>query len=131
MENPRLPKLVQIPPRMQKRFGKGTMLLPHPRDVEAMIKAVPNGRVTTVSNIRESLASKFMADVACPLVTGIFVRITAEAAEEEARAGKKRITPYWRVVKDDGALYPKFPGGVARQAARLQAEGHRVVKGRG
>jgi alkylated DNA nucleotide flippase Atl1 len=58
------------------------------------------------------------------------VRIAAEAADEDAAAGKKRIAPYWRVVKEDGSLYPKFPGGVERQAERLREEGVAVVKGK-
>ena len=33
------------------------------------------------------------------------------------------MTPYWRVVKDDGSLYPKFPGGVERQRRYLKSEG--------
>jgi len=131
MHNPNLPKLVAIPPNMRKRLGKGTMLLPSPRDVDAFIRSVPRGSVTTVARIRASLAQKFLADTACPLVTGIFVRIAAEAAEEDARAGKAKITPYWRVVKDDGSLNPKFPGGVEQQAAKLRAEGHRVLPGAG
>ena len=40
------------------------------------------------------------------------------------RNGKKSITPYWRVIKKDGSLNPKFPGGVEAQAKRLEAEGH-------
>jgi alkylated DNA nucleotide flippase Atl1 len=130
MENPNLPKLAAVPPAMQSRYGDGVMLLPSPREVDAFIRAVPKGRVITVSQIREALAHKYAADVTCPLVTGIFVRIAAEAAEEEAAAGKKRITPYWRVVKEDGSLNPKFPGGIERQQERLRDEGHRFVPGR-
>ena len=84
----------------------------------------------TVGALRKFLAAKYATDAACPLVTGIFVRIAAEAAEEAAREGNKRITPYWRVVKEDGSLYPKFPGGVERQSERLRSEGIRVVAGR-
>jgi hypothetical protein len=131
MDNPNLPKLVAIPPNMQKRFGEGTMLVPSPVEVEAFIRTVRPGSVTTVSRIREFLAGKYSADVTCPLTTGIFVRIAAEAAEEDASAGKARITPYWRVLKDDGSLNPKFPGGVDRQAKNLRAEGHRIVPGTG
>jgi hypothetical protein len=131
MENPNLPKVVDIPPRMQKRTGPGTMVLPSPHDVEDTMRGIRKGRVMSVSRIREFLAGKYAADTACPLLTGIFVRIADEAAEEDARAGKSRITPYWRVVKDDGSLNPKFPGGVARQAERLREEGHRIVAGKG
>jgi hypothetical protein len=131
MDNPGLPKVVAIPVRMQKRFGTGTMLIPSPREVDALIRTVSKGSVVTVSKMREFLAGKYAANVTCPLTTGIFVRIAAEAAEEEARAGKVRITPYWRVVKDDGSLNPKFPGGAERQAAKLRAEGHRILPARG
>lgn len=131
MENPNLPKIVEIPARMHKKWGTGKMLLPHPSEVEAYIRSVPKGSVVTVSQIRRALAEQHNTDIACPLLTGIFVRITAEAAEEDATSGKSRITPYWRVVKDDGSLNPKFPGGVQRQSKRLQNEGHLLVKSTG
>jgi alkylated DNA nucleotide flippase Atl1 len=131
MDNPKLPKVEEVPPKMRKRFGTGTILIPSPREVDALIRTVPEGSVVTVSKIRESLAGKHGADVTCPLTTGIFVRIAAEAAEESSRAGDATITPYWRVVKDDGSLNPKFPGGVERQAERLREEGHRIVPGKG
>jgi len=126
MDNPNLPKVVRIPAKMRKTCGMGTMLVPSPRDVDAYIRTVPKGRLVTVKRIREALAGKFAADVTCPLTTGIFVWIAAEAAEEAAREGKTRITPYWRVVRDDGSLNPKFPGGVEAQAERLRDEGHRI-----
>jgi hypothetical protein len=107
------------------------MLVPSPREVEAMIQAVPKRSVITVSQIRKSVAEKHDAETTCPLTTGILVRIVAEAAEEEAGEGKKGITPYWRVLKDDGSLNPKFPGGVAMQAARLSAEGHPILPAAG
>jgi len=132
MHNPNLPKLVAVLPNMQKRFGpSGTMVLPRPLDVDAYIRSVPPGSVATMSQMREFLSEKYLADTTCPLVTGIFVRIAAEAAEEDASGGKTEITPYWRVVKDDGSLNPKFPGGVERQARRLRAEGHRIIPGTG
>jgi hypothetical protein len=130
MHNPNLPKVVDIPPKMQKRLGRGTLLIPSPEDVEAEIRSIRKGTVRPVSRIRADLAARYSTHTACPLVTGIFVRIAAEAAEEEARAGKTRITPYWRVVKDDGSLNPKFPGGVVAQAERLHDEGVEVVNGK-
>jgi 6-O-methylguanine DNA methyltransferase, DNA binding domain len=131
LNNPNLPKVVRILPNLRQRFPEGSMLVPSPLEVEAFIRTVRKGSVTTVSQIREYLAAKYAVDATCPLTTGIFVRLAAEAAEEDARAGVTRITPYWRVVKDDGSLNPKFPGGVARQAERLRAEGHRIVPGIG
>lgn len=130
MDDPKLPKIVDIPPRMQKRYGEGKMVIPSPNEVDALIREVRKGKVTTVSKLRELLAAQHDTQVACPLCTGIFVRIASEAAEEDAAAGKKKITPYWRVVADNGALNPKFPGGVERQAERLTSEGHRIVAGK-
>jgi hypothetical protein len=112
-------KVIQIPPRMANRFGSGTMLIPRPLDVDATIRKTGKGSLITPSQIRESLARANEADVTCPLTTGIFIRIAAEAAEEDLRNGKKRITPYWRVVREDGSLMEKLPGGVKAQAQRL------------
>ena len=63
--------------------------------------------------------------------TGIFVGISARAAEEDAAEGKEDITPYWRTVKAGGKLNEKFPGGAETQAERLTAEGHEIEPGRG
>ena len=111
--------------------GRGRMLIPKPLDVDALIRNVPRGKLATVAQIRERLAKDFHADLTCPLTTGIFLRIAAEAAEEDLRVGKREITPYWRVVKKDGALNEKFPGGTEAQAARLREEGHTIQPGKG
>jgi 6-O-methylguanine DNA methyltransferase, DNA binding domain len=126
LEKPQEPKLVNVPPKMS-RFGSGTMLIPTPLLVDDVIRKVPKGKLVTVSEIRRKLAREFSADVTCPLTTGIFIRIAAEAAEEDRINGRKRVTPYWRVVKDDGSLNPKFPGGPAQQTSDLRAEGFTVV----
>jgi hypothetical protein len=59
-------KIVQIPPRMQARFGKGTMVIPKPLDVDALIRRVPKGKMATVLQLREELARRSKVDVACP-----------------------------------------------------------------
>lgn len=123
-------KVVVIPQKMRKRFGplrkNATILIPRPLDVDALIRRVPRGKLVTQGQLRERLARDAAADVACPITTGIFVRIVAEAAEESAREGKSRIAPYWRVVRDDGRLLEKLPGGPAAQAERLAEEGHQI-----
>ena len=122
MERPQEPKLVQVPPKMS-RFGNGMMLIPTPKLVDGIVRQVPRGWLVTVGEIRRKLAADHSADVTCPLTTGIFIRIVAEASEEERANGRKRVAPYWRVIKDDGSLNPKFPGGVGQQARYLRAEG--------
>lgn len=127
LERPQEARLVKVPPKMS-RFGKGMMLIPTPSLVNGLLRKVPRGKLVTVGTIREKLARDHEADVTCPLTTGIFVRIVAEAAEEDRGQNKKRITPYWRVVRDDGSLNPKFPGGIDQQTRYLRAEGFSVVK---
>ena len=130
-EHPNHGKVVAIPPRMRKRFGQGTMLIPRPRDVDTVMRKVRKGKLITSSQIREQLATASKADHSCPMTTGIFVRIAAQAAEEDREAGKKRVTPYWRTIKDDGKLNEKFPGGVRAQAAKLRQEGFTIEPGKG
>ena len=127
LEKPQQPKLVKIPPKMS-RFGTGTMLIPTPNLVDELVRRIPKGKLVSVSEIRRKLASDFAADVTCPLTTGIFIRIAAEAAEEDRANGRRRITPYWRVVKDDGSLNPKFPGGEELQTRCLRDDGLSIVR---
>ena len=126
IDKPQDVKIVKVPPKMS-RFGSGTMLIPTPKLIDAMIRKVPKGKLVTVSELRRKLARDFRTDVTCPLTTGIFVRIAAEAAEEDRANGKRRIAPYWRVIKDDGSMNPKFPGGLAQQTRYLRAEGFAVA----
>ena len=107
------------------------MLIPKPLDVDALVRRVQRGKLATVDQIRERLARDFGADLTCPLTTGIFLRIAAEAAEEDASRGERDITPYWRVIKGDGSLNEKLPGGVEAQSHRLRNEGHAIEPGRG
>lgn len=107
------------------------MLVPKPLDVDALIRKIRKGKLVTVTQIMKRLAKDFHADIACPMTTGIFIRIAAEAAEEDLSKGKKQITPYWRVLKMNGSLNEKFPGGTKAQAARLKKEGHRIQPSKG
>ncbi len=122
-----LPKVAKIEGPMSKRWGRGTVVVPAPREVDEAMRKVPRGRLVTINEIRQHLATKHHATIGCPLTTGIFAWIAAHAAEEAAAEGVKRITPYWRTLKSGGELNPKFPGGVAAIKHRLEAEGHRVV----
>lgn len=130
-EHPNHGKLVPIPPPWQKRHGKGMMLIPRPLDVEAALRKVRKGKLMTQGVLRAQLAEAAGAETSCPMTTGLFARMVAEAVEEDLRAGKKRVTPYWRLVRDDGKLIEKFPGGPDSQAARLREEGFTVDPGKG
>ena len=111
--------------------GGGTLLIPRPLDIDALMRKVQKGKLVTLDQIRERLAGEHGADDTCPLCAGIFLRIAAEVAEEDLGKGVTDITPYWRVLKGDGRLNEKFPGGVEAQAARLEEEGHTIEPGKG
>lgn len=124
-------KIVPIPVKMAKRLGDGTLLIPRPLDVDAVVRTIKKGKLLTMPLLREKLARDAGAGVTCPLCTGIFVRIVAEAANEELQAGKKKVAPYWRVLRENGELNVKFPGGVHEQVKRLRAEGFFIEPGKG
>ncbi len=122
------PKVVPISEGMARQWGAGTIVIPQPREVDAIMRRVPKGRLITINQIREIVAARHGATIGCPIVVGILARTAAGAAEEDAAEGRARITPYWRTLKRDGELNPKYPGGVEGQRARLEAEGHEVVQ---
>lgn len=126
-----LPRAERLTGEMRRRHGPGTMLLPAPWQVRALMEQVPRGSLTTINRIREALARQHRTTIACPIVTGIHARIVAGAAGEEEALGRRRVTPYWRTLKEGGEVNPKYPGGLAGQRRRLVAEGHRVVARRG
>ena len=126
-----LPKVEEITEKMSKKWGAGTVVIPAPMEVNEMMRRVPEGELITINEIRSALAKKHKATIGCPLTTGIFAWIAANAAEEQRQEGKEDITPYWRTLKTGGVINPKYPGGVEGQKEILEKEGHKVVqKGR-
>lgn len=111
--------------------GRGKILIPEPMDMDNLIRKVPLGKLVTQEQLRNYLAREYGAQLTCPLCAGMFLRICAETAEEDLNHGVTKVTPYWRVVKADGSLNEKFPGGVNAQANRLKEEGYSIEPGPG
>ena len=123
-----LPRIEKVTPRLRARWGEGTFVIPAPLEVEAMMRRVPLGKLTTINEIRSALAKKHGTNFGCPITTGIFAWIAANAAQEAASAGRTGITPYWRTLKSGGQLNAKYPGGISAIRTRLRAEAHQIVK---
>lgn len=121
------PKVARIEGKLSKRWGEGTFVVPAPREVDAFMKRVPKGKLTTIDELRKALAKKHRTDIACPITTGIFAWIAAHAADEAATAGRKRITPFWRTLKSNGEINSKYPGGLDENSKRLRSEGHKII----
>lgn len=112
---------------LDKRFGGAPpgarMLVSQPREVDAYMRKRRRGTAQTVADLRAALARQHGADLACPISTGIFARIAAEAALDELAGGAKldKITPFWRVIDPGSPLAAKLscgPGFIEEQRAR-------------
>jgi len=123
-----LPLVEKITGKMSKRWGMGTVVIPAPMEVNEIMSRVPEGKVITINEIRAALARKHGATIGCPITTGIFAWIAANAAEEEKQKGKKDTIPYWRTLKTGGVINEKYLGGVEGQKRLLEREGHTVIK---
>ncbi|MDI6847691.1 MAG: MGMT family protein [Candidatus Bathyarchaeia archaeon] len=123
-----LPKVERITDKMSKRWGTGTVVIPAPMEVDEIMRRVPEGKLITINEISLALAKRHGATIGCPMTTGIFAWIAANAAEEQRQKGEKEITPYWRTLKTGGVINPKYPGGVEAQKKLLEKEGQRVVQ---
>lgn len=119
--------MIPLEPAAAARWGGKTLVIAAPREVDALMSQVPRGKVTTINELRSALAKQHRAGAACPITTGIFSWIAAHAAEEAIAAGAKKTTPYWRTLKKDGELNPKYPGGLPALRRKLAAEGHAFV----
>lgn len=91
------------------------MLIPTPKIVEAYIRDIPRGQEVSLPTIRKDLAAAYQADVTCPITTGIFVRIVAEAAHEEFEQGQPvaSLAPFWRVINEKSPAAKKLSFGTA------------------
>lgn len=110
-----------------EKYGGDRMYFAPPIDYDNVMKKIPSGKVITVGKIREYFARLSGADFTEPITAGIFVCIAAWASHQRS----VNETPYWRTLKANGELNAKYPGGIAAQKEKLEAEGHTVIqKGR-
>lgn len=107
-----------------KKYGGEKMYFAPPISYDMIMKRIPYGKVVTVGMIRDYLAKENDADFTDPITAGIFVSIAAWASYQRS----EDETPYWRTLKANGELNPKYPGGVEAQRKKLEAEGHTIGK---
>jgi hypothetical protein len=99
--------------RLDKAFADmpegGLMLIATPQIIEDYIKEIPEGLKT----MRTDLAYQHNAEYTCPVTTGIFLRIVAEANYEHHQNGKtiEEIAPFWRVIDEKMPLAKKLSFG--------------------
>lgn len=127
-DNKDMPKIQTITDAKSiEKYGGNRMYFAPPMDYDKIMKRVPHGKVITVGMIREYFAKLSGTDFTEPITAGIFVSIAAWASSQRTQDE----TPWWRTLKANGELNPKYPGGVMAQKEKLEAEGHVIIqKGR-
>ncbi|MGX8694598.1 methylated DNA-protein cysteine methyltransferase [Methanobrevibacter sp.] len=123
-----MPKIIEIDDeRSIDIYGGNQMLIAPPIEYNDIMAQVPEGKLITAVEIRQFLADKHGAEFTCPMTAGIFISLAAQASCERQ---DDRI-PFWRTLKKDGELNPKYPGGIEYQKEMLSREGHTfTTKGR-
>lgn len=120
-----MPKIVTITDAKSiEKYGGSRMYFAPPVDYDKVMRLIPKGKLITVGEIRKYFAEQNGADFTDPITAGIFCSIAAWASFQRT----DDITPYWRTLKANGELNPKYPGGVDEQEKLLEAEGFTIVK---
>lgn len=100
------------------------MLIPTPLQVDAYLRAIPRGQEKTLQQMRVELAQQNGADTTCPVCSGIFLRISSEAANEELVEGAplESVTPFWRMIQPKAPIRKKisFPVSVIDDFRRAE-----------
>ena len=117
---------VKINPKKFADIPAGTkMFIPTPQILDNFVQDIPPGSFLTLKQIRQDLSRKYNAEMTCPVVTGISLRIISEAAFEEYQIDQNmdEITPFWRVVDPDSKLANKLACGIDFIVERQFQEG--------
>jgi hypothetical protein len=100
------------------------MFIATPLLIDNYVKQISKGKKVTAQTMRKDLAIENKADYTCPVTTGIFLRIVAEAGFEKYQLTNslKGVTPFWRIVEPDSALAKKLSFGQDFIIKQRQAE---------
>jgi hypothetical protein len=110
----REPKRVPLKTARRAVPGGAMLLIPTPGIIDDYIRAIPYGQTRSIPQMRKELANDYGAAVTCPMSTGKFIRMVAEAALEE---GVLRSTPLWRLIEPDCRIAQRLlcgPGFISR-----------------
>jgi hypothetical protein len=89
------------------------MFIATPKIIDQYIQEIGVGKLIDIKTLRKDLALEHNADYTCPVTTGIFLRIVAEANYEKLQQGKhfEEITPFWRAIDPNSTLAKKLTFG--------------------
>lgn len=109
----KVPKIKRIEIDFADIPAGSTMFIATPKLIDQYIKEIGVGKRIDTKTLRKDLALAHKADHTCPVTTGIFLRIVAEANYEKFQQGERleEITPFWRVIEPNSALAKKLTFG--------------------
>jgi hypothetical protein len=118
------PQIKQIDKPFANNPAGSTMLIPSPQLIDQYLAHIDFGKRVDVKTLRMDLAIEQGADFTCPLTTGIFLRIVAEANFENWQQGKKieEITPFWRAIEPNSPLAKKLSFGQVFLMEQIEKE---------
>jgi alkylated DNA nucleotide flippase Atl1 len=118
-----------VPPKNEVQRQGGTFVpLPSSREVDALIRRIPRGKLATIESFRAAIARQHGAAADPPGATRKLLRNAARAAAAAFARGESDVTPYWRIVRATGAVIGNLPRGTASLTALLTGEGHAIER---
>lgn len=100
-----------------------SLLIATPKIVDEYIQQIPKGKSVDIKTMRKDLAAEYHTEYTCPITCGIFLRIVAEKAYEELQEGKKKITPFWRMIDPKSPTAKKLTFGTDFIKEQREKEG--------
>ena len=91
-------KIVDIPIKMEKFYGKGSMLHPSIEDIEELVRTIPRGQIATIETLCQKLSNNYGTEVTCPMRTGNAIKKISKNYSIDI---VDESLPFWRVVKTD------------------------------
>lgn len=122
--NKDMPKVIHLDKEQSDKWNAKTMIIAPPLYYDKIMKQIPYGKLITGKEIRDLIAKENKVDMCDSMTAGIFINICAWASYQ--RVSDK--TPYHRVLKTNGELNPKYPGGIEEHKKLLESEGHTIIK---
>ncbi len=100
------------------------MFIATPKLIDQYINEIGVGKRIDLKTMRKDLAIEHNADYTCPVTTGIFLRIVAEANYEKLQQGKhlEEITPFLRVIEPNSPLAKKLTFGQVFLLEQIEKE---------
>ncbi len=115
-------KIVDIPTKMEKFYGKGTMLHPSEEDVEELVKIIPQGYVATIDVLSKRMAKDFYTDVTCPMRVGNAIK---KIAERYSNDNIDYQIPFWRVIRSNKLIIKS--NNFEFSASQIEDEGFKLL----